>query len=100
MLCETWNPILDSASEKLQQICSQITNPLKCLHCFVCLCDYGVFLFFLVFLVVVVECYVKVGLVLNELTISVSETGPKLVTNIFVLISVTFSVDRMKVLVC
>ena len=30
----------------------------------------------------------------DELTISVSDTGPKLVTKIFVLISVTFSVDR------
>lgn len=30
----------------------------------------------------------------DELTISVSDTGPKLVTKIFVLISVTFSVGR------
>ncbi len=30
----------------------------------------------------------------EELTISVSDTGPKLVTKIFVLISVTFSVER------
>lgn len=30
----------------------------------------------------------------DELTISVSDTGPKLVTKIFVVISVTFSVER------
>lgn len=30
----------------------------------------------------------------DELTISVSDTGPKLVTKMFVLISVTFSVER------
>lgn len=30
----------------------------------------------------------------DVLTISVSDTGPKLVTKIFVLISVTFSVER------
>jgi len=33
----------------------------------------------------------------DELTISVSDTGPKLVTKMFVLISVTFSVERAQV---
>lgn len=36
----------------------------------------------------------------HELTISVSDTGPKLVTKMFVLISVTFSVETDQKRVC
>lgn len=43
---------------------------------------------------VFVQLCVSILFAVVELTISVSDTGPKLVTNIFVLISVTFSVER------
>lgn len=43
---------------------------------------------------VFVQLCVSILFAVVELTISVSDTGPKLVTKIFVLISVTFSVER------